>query len=110
MYETRERAKEYSIDANSKKYPMYFFKTDTSGEKAYEEFYTEEEELNLIEYSAIGYIKTNDIEISFKDVVSDFKKVFQGNKSSKSSAVKVLQKYLPDFRHLETGKNLDQKM
>jgi FlaA1/EpsC-like NDP-sugar epimerase len=107
---SEKQARSYNININSGEYPIYFFKTDTSGEKEYEEFYTKEENLNLKKYGSIGYIITNDIEISFKDVVDDFNKIFKENNSSKLPAIKVLQKYVPDFSHIETGKNLDQKM
>ena len=43
-------------------------------------------------------------------MVNDFKKVFIENDTSKLSAIKTLRKYVPDFSHIETGKNLDQKM
>ncbi|MFL2735793.1 MAG: hypothetical protein ACJ0E8_02315 [Gammaproteobacteria bacterium] len=61
-------------------------------------------------YDSLGFIETADINISFKDILEDFTKAFSENNNSKSSAVKVLEKYLPDFNHLERGKNLDQKM
>jgi FlaA1/EpsC-like NDP-sugar epimerase len=110
LMSSEKEAKEFEINTNLATYPIYFFKTDTSGEKGYEEFYTEDENLNLIKYDSIGCITKDDIEISFKEVVNDFKKVFKGNDSSKLSAIKILKKYVPDFSHIETGKNLDQKM
>jgi FlaA1/EpsC-like NDP-sugar epimerase len=108
--ESEKDAKEYDISKNLTKYPVYFFRTDTSGEKGYEEFYTEEENLNLEKYESIGYIKTDDIDICFEDVVNEFNKVFKENKNTKLLIIKLLQKYVPDFHHIETGKNLDQKM
>ena len=93
-----------------KKYPIYFFKTDTSGEKTYEEFYTEEEDYEINKYDALGFIKTPDIKMSFEDVESDFEKVFNNLNSVKSDIVTIIKKYVPDFMHIETGKHLDQKM
>ena len=58
------------------KYPIYFFKTDTSGEKTYEEFYTEDEDYEINKYDSLGFINTPDIKISFEDVESDFENVF----------------------------------
>lgn len=107
---SEKEAKDFDIENNSTKYPIYFFKTDTSGEKGYEEFYSKKEKLNLKKYVSLGYIETDDIDISFKDVMNDFNKAFNKNNISKSLAIKVLKKYLPDFNHLERGKNLDQKM
>ena len=44
------------------------------------------------------------------DVESDFKNVFNNPNSQKSDIVAVIKKYVPDFEHIETGKNLDQRM
>ena len=107
---SEEEAKNFDIFFNKPKYPIYLFATDTSGEKAYEEFYSDEENVNLKKYSSIGYIRAGDNEISCNDVVNDFKNVFKENSINKSSLIKILKKYLPDFNHIERGKNLDQKM
>ena len=58
--------------SNPNKYPIYFFKTDTSGEKTYEEFFTEEEDYEINKYDSLGFINTPDVKISFEDVESDF--------------------------------------
>ena len=102
--------KEFDFEMNPKKYPIYFFKTDTSGEKTYEEFYTENEDYEINKYDSLGFINSPDIKISFEDVEADFKNVFNNLISKKSDIVKVIKKYVPDFMHIETGKHLDQKM
>ncbi len=103
-------AKEFDIISNKPKYPIYFFKTDTSGEKTYEEFYTEDEIYDLETYYSLGFINSNNVKISFEDVIADFNEVFENPHSNKASIVKVIKKYVPDFDHIETGKHLDQKM
>jgi len=110
LVKSEKEAKEFDFDSNPSKYPIYFFKTDTSGEKTYEEFYTEEEDYKINKYDALGFIKTPDIKISFEDVESDFENVFNNLSSQKSDIVTVIKKYVPDFMHIETGKHLDQKM
>ena len=105
-----QQAKDFNFDNNSKKYPIYFFKTDTSGEKTYEEFFTEEEDYEINEFDSLGYINTSEVEISFKEVEADFESVFSNPNSEKSDIVKIIKKYVPDFMHIETGKHLDQKM
>ena len=87
-----------------------FFKTDTSGEKTYEEFYTEEEDYEINKYDSLGFINTPEIKISFEDVEADFENVFNNHNSEKSDIVTIIKKYVPDFMHIETGKHLDQKM
>ena len=107
---SEEEAKAFDIEGNPNKYPIYFFKTDTSGEKTYEEFYTEEEEYDISTYDSLGYIKTIEEPISFEEVRSDFDKVFDNPNSTKADIVLVIKKYVPDFEHIEKGKHLDQKM
>jgi FlaA1/EpsC-like NDP-sugar epimerase len=107
---SEEEAKAFDIEGNPDKYPIYFFKTDTSGEKTYEEFYTEDEEYDINTYDSLGYIKTIEQPISFKNVKNDFDQVFDNPNSTKADIVSVIKKYVPDFEHIETGKHLDQKM
>jgi FlaA1/EpsC-like NDP-sugar epimerase len=110
LVKSEEEAKAFDIEGNPDKYPIYFFKTDTSGEKTYEEFYTEAEDYNVNEYDSLGFIKTKEESISFKEVKQDFDEVFNNPDSTKSDIVSVIKKYVPDFEHIETGKHLDQKM
>ena len=110
LVQSEKEAKEFDFDSNPSKYPIYLFKTDTSGEKTYEEFYTEVEDYNINTYDSLGFINTPEIKISFEDVESDFESVFSDINSQKSHIVRVIKKYVPDFMHIETGKHLDQKM
>ena len=110
LVQSEKEAKEFDFDETPSKYPIYFFKTDTSGEKTYEEFFTEEEDYEINKYDSLGFIKTPEIKISFEDVESDFENVFKNSNSNKSDIITVIKKYVPDFMHIETGKHLDQKM
>ena len=107
---SEKEAKEYDYTSNSSKYPIYFFKTDTSGEKTYEEFYSDDENYEINKFDSLGFIISPEIKISFEEVESDFKKVFDNLNSNKLDIVTIFKKYVPDFIHIETGKNLDQKM
>ena len=110
LVQSEKEAKEFDFEKNPNKYPIYFFKTDTSGEKTYEEFYTEDEDYEINTYDSLGFISTPDIKISFEDVESDFQNVFDNLNSDKSDIVTIIKKYVSDFEHIETGKHLDQKM
>ena len=110
LVQSEREAKEYDLVKNPDKYPIYFFKTDTSGEKTYEEFYTEEEDYKIDNYDSLGFINTSEIKIPFEDVEADFEAVFNNTDSQKSDIVTIIKKYVPDFEHIETGKHLDQKM
>jgi len=110
LVKSEKEAKEFDFENNPEKYPIYFFKTDTSGEKTYEEFYTDEEDYEIDKYDSLGYINTSEVEISFDQVEIDFESVFSNPNSDKSKIVSIIKKYVPDFMHIETGKHLDQKM
>lgn len=112
--ETEEEAKAKAelLTSESKKYPIYFFGSDTCGEKSFEEFYTEKEVLDLDSFVELGVIK-NSVKRDLKEIDSIFEnleQLFSQDNVEKSDVVKVLTKYLPNFEHIETGKHLDQKM
>ena len=110
LVSSEDEAKKFDIRIDSIDYPVYFFKTDTSGEKTYEEFYTGSENFDIKKFDSLGFISSKKVEISFDEVVKDFNKVFEDEDSTKINIVNVLNKYVSDFTHIETGKNLDQKM
>ena len=95
-----------------KTYPVYFFKSDTSGEKLYEEFYTKDDTLELDKFKSLGVIK-NTSKPSKKNIqqcMSSLKTFMDDPNYSKASIISVIKEFIPDFDHMETGKNLDQKM
>ena len=106
-------AKEYALNiTDNSPYPIYFFKRDTSGEKLYEEFYTSKDQIDLKKFNSIGIIK-NSIKPSFSDVdliIQEIENLFKRDSYEKEDIIKVMNKLLPDFNHIETGKALDQKM
>ncbi len=93
-------------------FPVYFFDSDTSGEKLYEEFYTEADQLDLEKFSSLGVIKNaRKLPISTINLtIEDLKNVMNDVNVDKALIVETLSKYIPDFQHIETGKGLDQKM
>ena len=94
------------------RWPIYFFESDTSGEKTFEEFFTPEEELDMKRFVNLGVVK-NAKRRDLKDIDSIFaslQKLFASADVTKADVVHVLKDYLPNFDHIETGKGLDQKM
>ena len=94
------------------KWPIFFFGSDTSGEKSFEEFYTEDEILDMNSFVNLGVIK-NSKKRSIEEIDTIFnqlEELFQRDHISKAEIVDILQAYLPNFSHIETGKHLDQKM
>jgi len=108
---SEEEAKQKALHVSDKKYPVYFFESDTSGEKLYEEFFTEEEELDLTRFNALGVIKNAERrkKSELNSVISELEQAFKKD-ISKEDVVNTLNKLLPTFQHIETGLNLDQKM
>lgn len=101
-----------NIGERPARYPVYFFHSDTSGEKEFEEFFTEGEVLDEHSFINLGIIKNSrkrKIE-EVGEIVGKLKRLFDGGEATKENVVGVLKEYLPNFSHLETGKNLDQKM
>ena len=93
-------------------YPVYFFNSDTSGEKLYEEFYTDQDQIDLDLYQSLGVIK-NAKKIPLTDIetcLSEIKKVMNSTDYSKERIVTIIGNYIPDFKHIETGLGLDSKM
>jgi len=110
LVQSEKEAKEFDFNSYPTKYPIYFFKTETSGEKTFEEFFSEEEDYEINKYDSLGFINTPDVEISFEEVESDFENIFNDINSEKSDIVTIIKNYVPNFMHIETGKHLDQKM
>lgn len=111
--DSEEDAKKIAIKrSGSDPYPVYFFESDTSGEKLYEEFYTSDDIVSLDAFVSLGIIKCKR-ELNRKqiyEVIKELKEIVNNNFSNKKSIVDALEHYLPNFNHIETGKNLDQKM
>lgn len=108
--EAMEKANELGEDATE--YPVYFSKSNTSGEKLFEEFYTENEQVDMDRLQALGVIvqKKCPNKESVLTLLSDLETVFLKDNLNKEDVVHIMQEYLPEFEHIETGKTLDTKM
>ena len=106
------RIKAAKWEYGTKKYPVYFFKTDTSGEKSFEEFFTKEDTVDMNRFQALGIIKNEQIpsKEDINNILHEFKNMFTNETVNKAAIVALLSKHLSDFQHIETGKSLDQKM
>lgn len=96
----------------NKKWPCLFTKSDTTGEKDFEEFFTDSEVLDMERFKGIGIIKNeptydNDKLNHFADTIEELK--FQKS-WNKEVLVDLFHHMIPDFGHKETGKYLDSKM
>jgi FlaA1/EpsC-like NDP-sugar epimerase len=107
--EARERSDELIA---SKRWPCFFFKSDTSGEKDFEEFFTDKEILDMDRFRNLGVIK-NEANFS-SSMLDNFLEVIHDLRAQtvweKAPIVDLFNEMIPDFDHKETGKYLDGRM
>ena len=94
------------------KWPCLFTKSDTTGEKDFEEFFTDKEELDMDRFENLGVIKNklNVEDEKLKLFENQINKLKYDRKWTKDEIVDLFFKMIPDFGHKETGKYLDSKM
>lgn len=93
-------------------YPVYYFSSDTSGEKVEEEFFTSEERPDFTRFQALGTLTPPPprTPAEIEGAIAQLRALFQQPNSTKAAIVAALARIIPQFNHLETGKHLDQKM
>lgn len=107
-------AKQYAseMDYDSDSYPVVYFTSDTTGEKAYEEFYVPGEKIDMDRFKALGVVEQttrhaiDEVNCFFDKLES----IFEKPDFTKVQVVDAIKEFIPNFEHVEKGKNLDQKM
>ncbi len=107
--EARELAK--TLPAQGK-WPCLFTSSDTTGEKDFEEFFTDKETLDMARFANLGIIKNDplyqqELLSLFEDTIGQMK---SDRAWTKEQIVELFFTMIPDFGHKETGKYLDSKM
>jgi FlaA1/EpsC-like NDP-sugar epimerase len=113
LCESEEEARELAQTLPDQgKWPCYFFTSDTTGEKDFEEFFTDKEVLDMNRFQNLGVIKNeaNFNEEKLNDFSLKINKMKQNKAWSKEEIVKLFFRMIPDFGHKETGKYLDNRM
>lgn len=112
--QSEQEAREFanSMSVNTDTYPVYYFTSDTTGEKSFEEFFIEGEQVNLKRFTSLGVIEEYPCKnLKVIDVFLDkLSALFKRKNFTKSEVVSLLKEFIPNFQHEEKGKNLDQKM
>ena len=115
--------KEFASDEDAKRYasqmpygsgacPVVYFSSDTTGEKAYEEFFVPGEKIDLGRFEALGVIEETarrpmaEVNAFFEEL----ERIFAAEDFTKAQVVEAIKGFIPNFEHEEKGKNLDQKM
>lgn len=111
--ETENEARQYfNTNVVKDSWPCFFPGSDTTGEKPYEEFYTDDETLDLEKFEAFGIIKNDRLfdEQQLKKFVDAVKNWRNSGQWTKEDVVNIFEDMLPHFEHEEKGKSLDSKM
>ena len=93
-------------------WPVYYFASETSGEKPFEEFFTADEEVDHARFDSLGVIAgstLNDV-ASIRATITELRTLFASPDLHKGAIVDTLTRLVPSFQHVETGKSLDAKM
>jgi nucleoside-diphosphate-sugar epimerase len=116
MCDSEDEARQFfntsSLLKTTKYWPCYFSQSDTTGEKDFEEFFMDGEELDLKRFKNIGVVKSN---LAYKEeklnwFLSKIDDLIKKRTWSKQDMVSLLSELVPSFIHKETGKYLDAKM
>ena len=107
--EARDRAAELIA---GKKWPVYFFASDTTGEKDFEEFYTGAETLDMDRFENLGVIKNEPVYDTSKleQFLGTIDRLRGQPTWDKPELVELFNFMIPEFQHKETGKYLDSRM
>ncbi len=107
--EARDSIKELIVQ---KKWPCYFFKSDTTGEKDFEEFFTDKEDLDLDSFKTVGIIRNQPefVDSKLDQFMNGIESLKERGKWNKGELLELYNILLPNFNHKETGKYLDQRM
>lgn len=107
--EARQRAAEL---IPQRRWPCYFFTSDTTGEKDFEEFFTAAEALDMERFSNIGVIQSK---VAYDGrlldhFVEEIAALRAGPSWDKAPIVDLFNRMIPEFAHKETGRYLDSRM
>jgi FlaA1/EpsC-like NDP-sugar epimerase len=111
--ETEEEARTVArLVRGAREWPCYFFDSDTTGEKEFEEFYTSSEPVSWKPYNGMGIARIvtqakMELREQFITRLNSFR---ERNEWSKSDILNCVEILLPTFAHLERGRHLDNRM
>lgn len=94
------------------KWPCLFTNSDTTGEKDFEEFYTDNETLDMDRFINFGIVKNEAVfdTLKLENFTATVMKMKRDLQWNKNEIVALFHQMIPNFGHKETGKYLDSKM
>ena len=107
-----DEAKQAMVGGTRRGYPVEFFASDTSGEKTFEEFYTDTDVKDETTFAHLGVVKNAKRRpvAEIERIFATLHAVFDRPGATKADVVAALADYLPNFHHVEKGKGLDGRM
>lgn len=109
-----EDAKRFAAEMpyDTKVWPVVYSKSDTTGEKSFEEFYVSGEKVNFSRFQSLGVIEETSCRTmdEIDTFLGSLEEMFASIDFTKAQVVDAIKKFIPNFDHEEKGKNLDQKM
>ena len=111
--QTETEARDYNAYDRDKSYwPCFISKTDTTGEKPFEEFYSSDEETNFERFSTLGVIQKgqNCNQEKFDEFRSNIKSLIASGELNKQRVIEAIKILVPSLDHIEVNKSLDDKM
>lgn len=111
---TDEQARKMAAEMSyyTGKYPVVYFKSDTTGEKAFEEFYVPGEKIDMVRFAGVGVIEESEHRpmAEVEEFFNEVETIFADPDFTKEQVVESIKRFIPNFEHEEKGKNLDQRM
>ena len=110
--EDAARAAAAAMTDDDRTWPVHYFVSDTSGEKPAEEFHTDDEQVDLERFGALGVVRAEASRSvdEIRETVAELADLFAREHLEKAQIVEVLGRLVPTFSHVETGRGLDQRM
>ena len=113
LCESEQEARD-KVDKLSKhgQWPCYFFKSDTTGEKDFEEFYTISEKVDFDRFINLGIVKNsqNNNSEQLDLFLHEIDRLKKDGQWSRSELIQLFNEIIPNFNHKEKGKFLDSRM
>ena len=111
ILDSEKDARDYAkVMKDTKKWPCYFSSTDTTGEKKIEEFFDQNDTLELSKFNSVGIINSSLISFdsfAFRQRLIEYSKK---NIWEREYLVKLIKEFVPELNYVDKEKFLDEKM
>lgn len=98
---------------NSKSWPLYLSKSNTSGEKPFEEFYTENEHVDFSRFHDIGILTLNGLKdslVGLDEFIVEISNLTNKKSFDRVNIIDLFESILPSFQHDRINNFLDEKI